>query len=87
MSPEDAKSLGLASGRRIRLVSDSGEFVGRVLLAPIRPGNLAVHFPEGMALLSDTTDPESGEPDYNASVRVVKLGRAPRSSSRPEKER
>jgi len=70
MNPEDAKSLGVASGRRIRLVSDSGEFAGRVRLAPIRPGNLAVHFPEGMALLSDTIDPESDEPDYNALVRV-----------------
>src|SRR5262249_35032720 len=88
MSPKDARALGLAQGHRIRLVSDSGEFLGRVHLAPIQPGNLAVHFPEGTALLANTIDPESGEPDYNAQVRVVKIGRARRRPfSRPAKER
>jgi molybdopterin-dependent oxidoreductase alpha subunit len=88
MSRKDAKALGLAHGRRIRLVSDSGEFLGRVRLARIQPGNLAVHFPEGMTLLANTIDPESGEPDYNAQVRVVRVGRARRRAfSRPAKER
>jgi hypothetical protein len=52
-------------------VSDSGEFRGFVKLAPIKPGNLEVHWPEGLPLLSPSdVDPESGEPDYNAMVRV-----------------
>ena len=39
--------------------------------APIKPGNLEVHWPEGMPLLSgDAIDPDSMEPDYNATVTV-----------------
>ena len=35
------------------------------------PGNLAVHWPEGNVLLSGSAlDPESLEPDYNATVCV-----------------
>jgi molybdopterin-dependent oxidoreductase alpha subunit len=71
MSAADAGRLSLAEGTAIRLVSDSGDFRGRVKLAPIKPGNLEVHWPEGMSLLSATEiDPESREPDYNALVEV-----------------
>ncbi|MEP6767628.1 MAG: FdhF/YdeP family oxidoreductase [Acidobacteriota bacterium] len=73
MSAADAKALSLAEGEAIRLVSDSGEFHGDVRLAPIKPGNLEVHWPEGNPLLSDAMDPDSGEPDYNAVVRVEKI--------------
>ena len=74
MSEEDARGLSLAAGEAIRLVSDSGEFRGQVLIAPIKPGNLEVHWPEGMALLpGGAVDPESHEPDYNALVTVEKV--------------
>jgi molybdopterin-dependent oxidoreductase alpha subunit len=74
MSATDADRLSLAEGAAIRLVSDSGDFRGRVKLAPIKPGNLEVHWPEGTALLSATEiDPESREPDYNALVRVERV--------------
>jgi predicted molibdopterin-dependent oxidoreductase YjgC len=73
MSQEDARQLSLSDGDTVRLVSDTGEFRGRVCLAPIKPGNLETHWPEGMPLLSGSAvDPESGEPDYNATVRVEK---------------
>jgi anaerobic selenocysteine-containing dehydrogenase len=71
MSEEDARRLSFSDGTSVRLVSDSGEFRGFVKLAPIKPGNLEVHWPEGLPLLSPSdVDPESGEPDYNAMVRV-----------------
>jgi molybdopterin-dependent oxidoreductase alpha subunit len=71
MSAEDAGRLSFGDGASIRLVSDNGEFRGFVKLAPIKPGNLEVHWPEGLPLLSGTdVDPESREPDYNALVRV-----------------
>ncbi|HEU5250764.1 MAG TPA: hypothetical protein VFW15_12320 [Thermoanaerobaculia bacterium] len=74
MSAADATTLSLADGTGVRLVSDSGEFLGFVKFAPIKPGNLEVHWPEGLRLLSPTeVDPESREPDYNALVRVEKL--------------
>ena len=71
MSAVDAGRLSLSEGTTIRLVSDSGEFRGRVKLAPIKPGNLEVHWPEGLSILSPSeVDPESREPDYNALVRI-----------------
>jgi molybdopterin-dependent oxidoreductase alpha subunit len=74
MNVADAGGLSLADGAPVRLVSDSGEFRGFVKLAPIKPGNLEVHWPEGMPLLSASeVDPESREPDYNALVRVEKV--------------
>jgi molybdopterin-dependent oxidoreductase alpha subunit len=74
MSAADQRSLGLRSGQQIRLVGRSGSFTGRVRTALIKPGNLEVHWPEGNVLLSaDAVDPESMEPDYNASVTVESL--------------
>jgi len=69
--PADARALGVADGDWLRLVSDSGQFLGRARLAPIKPGNLEAHWPEAMGLLSGAAlDRESLEPDYNAVVRV-----------------
>jgi molybdopterin-dependent oxidoreductase alpha subunit len=74
MSAVDAENLSLADGAPVRLSSSSGEFRGFVKVAPIKPGNLEVHWPEGLPLLSASNlDPESREPDYNAVVRVEKL--------------
>ena len=40
----------------------------------MRRGNLAVHWPEGLSLVdAGLVDPESGEPDYNAVVRLEVL--------------
>ena len=74
ISPGDAAALAAADGTRIRLVSAAGTFEGQVFIAPIRDGNLEVHWPEGLPLLdAELVDPESGEPDYNAVVHVELL--------------
>jgi molybdopterin-dependent oxidoreductase alpha subunit len=71
MSAEDAARLGLTDGTRLRLRSAHGTFAGQVFTAPITPGNLEVHWPEGLVLLSpDARDTEAGVPDYNAYVTV-----------------
>jgi anaerobic selenocysteine-containing dehydrogenase len=70
MCEEDARRLRLSQGAPVRLVSDSGAFRSRLFRAPIKPGNLEVHWPEAMPLLGTDIDRESGEPDYNALVRV-----------------
>jgi predicted molibdopterin-dependent oxidoreductase YjgC len=71
MSEADMIVLGLRAGDRVRLRSTSGTFTGRVRMARIKPGNLEVHWPEGNTLLSgDAIDPDSMEPDYNATVTV-----------------
>jgi molybdopterin-dependent oxidoreductase alpha subunit len=74
LAPEDARRLGIADGDRIRLSRNGVSLVGRAKTAPIRPGNLQIHWPEGNALVARSDrDPEAGVPDYNAVVRVEKI--------------
>jgi molybdopterin-dependent oxidoreductase alpha subunit len=74
ISGHDVTKLGLEAGARVRLRSASGTFDGTLRVAPIREGNLEVHWPEGNTLLSGTLrDPDSLEPDYNATVVVEAL--------------
>ncbi|MGE3513484.1 MAG: molybdopterin dinucleotide binding domain-containing protein, partial [Vicinamibacterales bacterium] len=68
----DLDRLGLTPGARVRLTSLNGGFTGRLTVATMTQGNLAVHWPEGNVLLSATAvDPESQEPDYNAIVTLT----------------
>jgi molybdopterin-dependent oxidoreductase alpha subunit len=71
ISEGDLARLGLETGARARLRSPFGIFDGTLRRAPIRDGNLEVHWPEGNILLSGTLrDPDSLEPDYNTTVTV-----------------
>jgi predicted molibdopterin-dependent oxidoreductase YjgC len=71
ISPEDLARLHLSDGARVQLQSPNGTFDGRLKSVPITPGNLEVHWPEGNTLLSASAiDPESMEPDYNATVTL-----------------
>ena len=52
--------------------SEHGELKARVHVAPIRPGNVQVFFPEGNVLLPHgKRDPGSDVPDYNAVVEIL----------------
>jgi molybdopterin-dependent oxidoreductase alpha subunit len=74
MSTEDAAQLHVVTGDRIALVNQLGRYEGRVHCAPIAPGNLQVHWPEGNNLIRrGVVDAHGGVPDYNALVRVEKL--------------
>jgi molybdopterin-dependent oxidoreductase alpha subunit len=82
ISPEDLARLGVAAGARVRLRSPDGTFTGTLKPAPIKPGNLEVHWPEANPLLSGgLTDPESMEPDYNAAVTIELLSEEASPSS------
>ncbi len=70
MAEADAARLGLTEGAPVQLASDLGTFDGRCRIAPVRPGSLQVYWPEGNVLIGRRLDPASGEPDYNAVVRV-----------------
>jgi molybdopterin-dependent oxidoreductase alpha subunit len=71
ISADDLARLRLADGARATLRSARGTFTGRLTAAPLRSGNLEVHWPEGNALLTgDLVDPDSMEPDYNAEVTI-----------------
>ena len=71
MSTEDATHLGLPHGTPIQLRNPVGTYDGTVFVAPVAPGNLQIHWPEGNVLLpGGVTDPTSGVPDYNTIVTV-----------------
>jgi len=71
ISEGDLARLGREPGSRVALRSAHGRFEGRLRVAPIKDGNLEVHWPEGNVLLAGTgRDPESLEPDYNAVVTI-----------------
>jgi len=71
MNPADAAGLGLREGDEIVLRSEIGEYRGRVRLAPVKPRNLQVHWPEGNVLIDHChRSAASHVPDYNALVRV-----------------
>lgn len=75
MNAEDAAALHLRQGDRVVLVNDLGRFEGQVFLAPLAPGNLQIHWPEGNVLLRrGVVDPAGGVPDYNTRVWVEHAG-------------
>jgi predicted molibdopterin-dependent oxidoreductase YjgC len=74
MSRDDAARLGLSQHDPVVLISETGRMECRVFLAPIAPGNLQVHWPEGNAIIArGRIDAIGGVPDYNARVRVERL--------------
>ena len=82
MNPHDADRLGLADGACVVLTSATGSLAGRVLRAPVTPGNLQVHWPEGEVLIDRSPrSPQAVMPDYNAVVRVEPTRATTRSSA------
>jgi anaerobic selenocysteine-containing dehydrogenase len=73
MNAADAAKLGLKDGDKIILKNNLGKLRGQVYFAPIQPGNLQVHWPEGNVLLDKSKRSLEGVPDYNAIVRLEKL--------------
>jgi molybdopterin-dependent oxidoreductase alpha subunit len=75
-SAEDATRLGLVVGDAVALENDFGTYHGIVVLAPVRPGTLEVHWPEGNVLV----DPQARSPlatipaykEISATLRRIK---------------
>jgi anaerobic selenocysteine-containing dehydrogenase len=79
MDADDAASLGVAAGDRVRLRSETGSLECTVTVARLPARTLQVHWPEGNALIAggpDHREPASKVPDYNAVVTVEPLGDA-----------
>lgn len=75
MSKQDADRNGLANGDSVLLTSKTGRMRGRCMIAPIAPGNVQVHWPEGNVLIErGVSDPECGIPDFNTEVEIERVG-------------
>ena len=73
LATSDAASLGVADGDAIRLVSEAGTWDGIARLAPMKPRHVQTYWPETNVLITRRSDPVSGEPDYNAFVRIERI--------------
>ena len=73
IAASDAERLGIAGGDPVLLRSDLGELEAVAAIAPIAPGNLQVHWPEGNVLIGERRSPEAEIPDYNARVEVLRF--------------
>ena len=72
MSAEDAKTLGVADQDEVLISNDLGSYRGQVHIAPIRPRNVQIYWPEGNVLIRrGVVDPQCEMPDYNALVRIA----------------
>lgn len=73
INAEDAARLGIGQGDEVVLRAEGAELRGHVHLAPIAPGNLQVHWPEGNVLIGrGRRSPEAGIPDFNARVTITR---------------
>jgi anaerobic selenocysteine-containing dehydrogenase len=75
MNAGDAGDLGLADGDEVVLANELGTLKCRVLKAPVMPGTLQVHWPEGQVLLDRSSrSPQGKIPAYkDAVVRVERV--------------
>lgn len=75
ISRSDAERLGFGDGDAVVLRSEHGEYRGRLFVAPVKPGNLEVHWPEANALVDRSRRSRQARiPDYNAVVRIERAG-------------
>ncbi len=74
ISRQDAARLGIRDGDALLLRNEIGELRGRAQVAPVTPGSLQVHWPEGQVLIDRRTrSPQAGIPDYNATVELERV--------------
>ncbi|MEU6997021.1 FdhF/YdeP family oxidoreductase [Nonomuraea sp. NPDC046570] len=74
ISAFDADRLGLPDGTPVELRSGERTYNGKVLRAPLMPGNLQIHWPEGNILLDESRrSPDAHMPDFNAAVTLRRL--------------
>lgn len=71
IAAEDAATLEVVEGDEVVLSNELGSLRGRIRIAPIRPRNVQVYWPEANHLLRrGIVDPACEMPDYNTLVRI-----------------
>ena len=72
--PDDVRRHGLTAGGRCRIASGAGEMRGQIVAAydQIRPGCVAMYYPESNVLVPKAADPLSRTPAYkNVAVTIT----------------
>lgn len=72
MSREDANDLGVREGSPVTVETEVGRMNVVVAIVDIRPGNLAMYYPEANALVPRRLDEETGTPAFKSvAARVL----------------
>jgi anaerobic selenocysteine-containing dehydrogenase len=75
MAAADAARLGVGEGTRVVVETEAGRLEATVALVDIRPGSLAMYYPEANALVPRRLDPRSRTPAFKSvAARVRPLG-------------
>ena len=85
--PDDVRKHGLVDGGRCRIASAAGEMRGQIVAAydQIRPGCVAMYYPESNVLVPKAADPLSRTPAYkNVAVTIVADDAAMAARPQPE---
>ena len=86
--PDDIRRLGLTPGGRCRISSTVGEMRGQIVSSfdQIRPGNVAMYYPESNVLVPKSADPLSRTPAYKSVAVTVAPDAGPATAPivRPE---
>ena len=83
--PDDARRLGLLDGGRCRIASAAGEMRQQVVSVfdQIRPGCVAMYYPESNVLVPKAADPLSRTPAYKSVAVSLEPERAAAPAARP----
>ena len=75
MNQADVGRLGLQAGQAVFLYNDFGSFAGVVFVAPVKPGSIQLHWPEGNHLLDPSLRSAKARiPAYKEAYAFVQTG-------------
>ncbi|MFM7107228.1 MAG: molybdopterin dinucleotide binding domain-containing protein, partial [Planctomycetaceae bacterium] len=82
--PDDIERFGLTAGGRCRIASTAGEMRGQIVSAfdQIRPGCVAMYYPESNVLVPKAADPLSRTPAYKSVAVTIAPDDAPAATTR-----
>jgi len=72
MAAEDAARLGVVEGERVLVETDAGRLEAAVALVDIRPGSLAMYYPEANVLVPRRLDGRSKTPAFKSIAARVR---------------
>ena len=86
MHPDDIARYGLTAGGRCRIASAAGEMRGQIVSAypEIRPGCVAMYYPESNVLVPKAADPLSRTPAYKRIAVTVAVDEPAAATTRLE---
>lgn len=68
LAEADAAALGIREGDRVVVETETGRMEVEAAVIDIRPGNLAMYYPEANTLVPRRVDPRSGTPAFKSVV-------------------